>query len=117
MGVDKARVEDRAWRIPERAFFGLALIGGSFGVLLGGVVFHHKTRKVGFMAVVFAEVMLRSALLFLAERQFGGHARVGVKKSRHLPRELSRGLLLTKNERVDFVHLICRRAEDGRLLL
>ncbi len=52
MGIDKARAVDREWRIPEKTFFMLALVGGAFGVLAGSSVFHHKTLKPSFMGVI-----------------------------------------------------------------
>ena len=44
MGVDKRRARRRQWRIPEKAFFLVALAGGTPGAILGMHVFHHKTR-------------------------------------------------------------------------
>jgi len=57
MGFDKRRAREAGWRIPERNFFTLALVGGTFGILLGSVAFHHKTRKgtfIGFIIVCSA---------------------------------------------------------------
>lgn len=68
MGVDKARARDRAWRIPERALLTLALMGGSYGILLGALLFHHKTRKGLFMAVVLTAVSIWSVTLMGLER-------------------------------------------------
>lgn len=44
MGVDKARAQEGAWRIPERTLFGAAILGGSAGTTLGMWLFRHKTR-------------------------------------------------------------------------
>jgi len=52
MGLDKHRARSAGWRIPERTFFTLALLGGAFGVLAGSSAFHHKNRKGSFMGVV-----------------------------------------------------------------
>jgi len=52
MGFDKHRAREAGWRIPERTFFTLALIGGTFGILLGSVAFHHKTRKGSFIGII-----------------------------------------------------------------
>jgi uncharacterized membrane protein YsdA (DUF1294 family) len=35
MGLDKAKAISGAWRISEKTLFFLALVGGSFGVVLG----------------------------------------------------------------------------------
>lgn len=49
-GIDKARAKSNAFRIPEKVFFYLALLGGGIGLWLGMMVFHHKTRKASFIA-------------------------------------------------------------------
>ena len=71
MGVDKARAIGRAWRIPERAFFGLAFLGGAFGVLLGSSVFRHKTLKAFFMGMVILSAVLWLGVLFAFQTAFG----------------------------------------------
>lgn len=44
MGVDKWKARHNRWRVPERAFFCVALLGGTPGALLGMWTFRHKTR-------------------------------------------------------------------------
>ncbi len=44
MGADKEKAIRHAWRIPERALFGISLIGGSVGTWAGMYLFHHKTK-------------------------------------------------------------------------
>jgi len=44
MGIDKAKAKNHAWRIPEKAFFLVSLIGGSIGTWAGMYVFRHKTK-------------------------------------------------------------------------
>ena len=62
MGVDKRRAKRGAWRVKERTFFLLALLGGSPGALLGMWAFRHKTRhwyfKFGLPALLLAQVAL-----------------------------------------------------------
>jgi len=53
MGIDKARATHHERRIPETALFTISFVGGFWGVLLGGFVFHHKTSKPEFLFVVF----------------------------------------------------------------
>lgn len=48
MAIDKKKALRRQWRIPERSLFGVALIGGSIGILLGSQLFRHKTQKNAF---------------------------------------------------------------------
>ena len=62
MGVDKRRAKRGAWRVKERTFFLLALLGGSPGALLGMWTFRHKTRhwyfKFGLPAILSAQIAL-----------------------------------------------------------
>jgi uncharacterized membrane protein YsdA (DUF1294 family) len=51
MGIDKSRAIGGAWRIPEATLLLVSLAGGSLGVAVGGVVFHHKTSKLSFLAL------------------------------------------------------------------
>ena len=71
MGFDKSRARGGGWRIPEQTFFTLALIGGSFGILAGGIVFHHKTRKSPFIEVIFLLAVAWIVLLFELQRVLG----------------------------------------------
>ena len=63
MGIDKTRAIYGEWRTPEKTLFAIAIVGGAFGVALGGALFHHKTSKLGFFAVLCATVV--AWLLFL----------------------------------------------------
>lgn len=49
MGVDKRKARNHLWRIPERTFWSLAIIGGAIGSFVGMKVFHHKTRHHSFV--------------------------------------------------------------------
>ncbi|MEK7158108.1 MAG: DUF1294 domain-containing protein, partial [Patescibacteria group bacterium] len=44
-GVDKTKALANTRRIPEKTLWLFALLGGSFGAILGMKCFHHKTRK------------------------------------------------------------------------
>ena len=43
-GADKKRARRKAWRVPEKALFALALSGGGLGAFLGMYTFRHKTK-------------------------------------------------------------------------
>lgn len=45
---DKNKAQKGQWRISEKSFFMLALMGGSLGVYYGMKVFRHKTRHLSF---------------------------------------------------------------------
>ncbi|MBM7597744.1 uncharacterized membrane protein YsdA (DUF1294 family) [Virgibacillus halotolerans] len=49
MGVDKQKAIKHQYRIPERTFWLLSLIGGAFGSLIGMNVFRHKTKHRSFV--------------------------------------------------------------------
>lgn len=44
MGIDKRRAKKRMWRIPEKTFFIVSLLGGSIGTWVGMYTFRHKTK-------------------------------------------------------------------------
>ena len=60
-GIDKARAQRGAWRIPEKVLMLLAVLGGSVGAFVGMRVFRHKTRKamfrIGIPALLAAELL------------------------------------------------------------
>lgn len=62
MGADKSRAKRGAWRIPEKTFFLLAVLGGSVGCWLGMYLFHHKTRHgyfvVGMPLILIAQILI-----------------------------------------------------------
>lgn len=62
MGVDKWKAKRERWRVPEKTFFLVALLGGSLGAILGMYAFHHKTRhwyfKWGLPAILLAQIAL-----------------------------------------------------------
>ena len=57
-------------RVPERAFYTLALLGGVPAILWGAEILRHKTRKQPFRAIVFAILVLQvgaaGCLVYLA---------------------------------------------------
>ena len=65
MGIAKARAVYGEWRIPEKTLFIMVLAGGSFGVVLGSMLFHHRTSKLSFLIVPYAAVIV---WLFVLQR-------------------------------------------------
>ena len=69
MGVDKRRARRGAWRVPEKTFFLVAVLGGSPGAILGMRLFHHKTRhwyfKWGLPAILIAQLALAIWLFWM----------------------------------------------------
>lgn len=62
MGVDKRKARRGAWRVPEKTFFLVAILGGTPGAILGMWMFRHKTRhwyfKWGLPAILVAQLAL-----------------------------------------------------------
>jgi len=68
MGVDKASAIRNEPRIPEKWFFTISLVGGPFGIFLGMIVFHHKTRKTYFRLIVTLALILYVFILIVLTR-------------------------------------------------
>ena len=46
---DKRKAKRGEWRVPEKRFFGLAILGGAIGVFVGMRSFRHKTKHPTFV--------------------------------------------------------------------
>lgn len=68
MGVDKRRAKRDQWRIREKTFFLVALLGGSLGAMVGMQVFHHKTKhwtfRIGMPAIFLVQFALCAVGLY-----------------------------------------------------
>jgi uncharacterized membrane protein YsdA (DUF1294 family) len=62
-GLDKRRATGGGWRVPERTLHLLALLGGWPGEILAQRRFHHKTRKLSFLIVFWAVIVLHVAVV------------------------------------------------------
>ena len=62
MYLDKQRAIQRKWRVPEKTFWLLAMVGGSLGGILGMNIFRHKTKhlkfKYGFPIVLIIQIII-----------------------------------------------------------
>lgn len=69
MGIDKAKAKKNAWRIPEKAFFIVSLLGGGLGSWFGMYTFRHKTRHwyfvIGIPAIAIIELGIMCYFLFM----------------------------------------------------
>lgn len=70
-GTDKYKARRKKWRISEKSFFILGLLGGGIGVLLGMSAFHHKTKHLkftlGIPAVVFINIIIFIYILYVLQ--------------------------------------------------
>lgn len=65
MGIDKRRARTGQWRVRERTFFLVALLGGTPGAIFGMYAFRHKTRHGKFKWGLPALLLLQLGLLWL----------------------------------------------------
>lgn len=59
---DKARARRGGRRIPEATLLGLALVGGSPGLVLAMLVVRHKTQKLAFLVPLALILLAQGAL-------------------------------------------------------
>ncbi len=71
-GLDKYFAVHGHRRIRESRFFALAIVGGSFGLLLAMYAFHHKTKHKkftrGIPLILFFQIMLSLCLYALLQK-------------------------------------------------
>ncbi len=65
MGVDKNRSVRHKWRIREKTFFVIALIGGSLGTYVGMKTWKHKTKHRYFVWGIPGILMIQFLLVYL----------------------------------------------------
>lgn len=66
MALDKRKARRNAWRIPEKALFLAAIIGGSVGAIAGMFTFRHKTKHLQFViGLPFILLLQLAAALWL----------------------------------------------------
>jgi uncharacterized membrane protein YsdA (DUF1294 family) len=63
MGFDKLSAKVDYERVPEMCFFLISLAGGFAGVMLGMLVFHHKTSKTSFQLKITTAAILGALIL------------------------------------------------------
>jgi uncharacterized membrane protein YsdA (DUF1294 family) len=63
MLIDKQKAKKNRWRIPEKTLFGVALIGGSVGCIMGMYIVRHKTKHKSFV-IGMPVILLAQAFLF-----------------------------------------------------
>lgn len=64
MLIDKQKAKKNRWRIPEKTLFGVALIGGSAGCILGMYAVRHKTKHKSFTIGMPVILIVQAFLLW-----------------------------------------------------
>ena len=67
-GIDKWKAIGGKWRISEKTLICAAFCMGAVGAMAGMQIFHHKTRKHMFGALVGLALILNVGILILIER-------------------------------------------------
>lgn len=62
MGLDKLKALRNNYRISEKTLIFIALIGGAIGIILGMLIFHHKTQKILFKVGIPIIIMMQIIL-------------------------------------------------------
>lgn len=62
MLYDKYLAKNKLWRVPEKSLFGVAILGGSMGCILGMYTARHKTKHRSFTVGMPAIFLLQLAL-------------------------------------------------------
>ena len=62
MGLDKLKALRNNYRISEKTLIFIALIGGAIGIILGMLIFHHKTKKILFKVGIPIIIMIQIIL-------------------------------------------------------
>lgn len=70
MGVDKKKAQARRYRISENTLMALSAIGGASGVMLGMIVFKHKTSKPKFYTGVPILYILNQIIIVIVFNYF-----------------------------------------------
>jgi uncharacterized membrane protein YsdA (DUF1294 family) len=66
--IDKKRAIHHQWRVPERNFFILALLGGATGLYLGMIFFRHKTKHYLFTRGIAVLIVLNALFFYFIFR-------------------------------------------------
>lgn len=67
MLYDKYLAKNNLWRIPETTLFGIAVIGGSVGCLIGMYAARHKTKHLSFTLGIPAILAAQVAVYFFLQ--------------------------------------------------
>lgn len=65
MGLDKYQAVHQNWRVAEKHFVLISLLGGFFGVYVGIRTFRHKTKKTSFQIKILGAFIVFVVLVYL----------------------------------------------------
>ncbi|MFC5631270.1 MULTISPECIES: DUF1294 domain-containing protein [Streptococcus] len=63
-GIDKHKSVANKWRISEKSLLLMTLCAGGLGALLGGEMFHHKTRKWYFQLAWYLGILIQAVICY-----------------------------------------------------
>lgn len=66
--LDKQRAKHRKWRVPEKDFFILSILGGSVGTFISMNLFRHKTKrwyfKYGIPLIILMQIIILYCIIY-----------------------------------------------------
>lgn len=62
--VDKQKARKDKWRIEEKTLHITSFLGGTLGSITAMILFHHKTRKAGFVAITFIALIFNIFVIY-----------------------------------------------------
>ena len=69
-GLDKYNAANGLLRISEKKLYLLSFFGGAFFMLLGMIIFRHKTRKTGFVVLIPLLLLFHLILLLIFQWRY-----------------------------------------------
>lgn len=62
--IDKQKAKKDKWRIKERTLHISSFLGGTIGSITAMVMFHHKTKKTGFVAITGVALLFNIFIIY-----------------------------------------------------
>lgn len=62
--VDKQKARKDKWRIEEKTLHLTSFLGGTPGSIAAMILFHHKTRKAGFVAITLVALIFNIFVIY-----------------------------------------------------
>lgn len=75
-GADKYRAKRNMWRVKEKTFFILSILGASPFMLLGMYTFRHKTKHFNFVVCIPMILVLQIVLIIFLEYKYSLLSRI-----------------------------------------
>ncbi len=68
--IDKYKSIKKSYRISEKTFFIISLLGGFLGLIISGQLFRHKTKKMIFNVIYVISIIIWSIILYYYVKEY-----------------------------------------------